>query len=415
MQIIYILLIAYVCLVPFYYFGLPIAKYFPLALIALLFVLSWVKGYMKISLFVKDKLNIYILIYTALTFLSGIGTAYYPVSLAKGVYYALTGVLVYLILSSWRLDNGPKERLLKIIVLTGFIASAYAVITLFAGKDVLFGWLPYSKSNLIPPDVFLKAGRVSSSLGNPLFLGGVLSVIFPLSAYFCLSAGAQKQKSRADYLMPASMAVIMLATILTFSVAALLGMVIFYVVYSLFLKKGHQGGYHSSLVNMFAFLGAVLACIVLYVMAINAFCLASDGNCPFDGLFGKIDFQKLANLQGISLRFDSLKSAVSSLGGKNALFGIGIGKIGTGTSAFSKVSMDNYFCLSLIENGILTTAALIFMLGVIVKRAYNKHKEALSGFLFPCAVIFLINLLFWDALNQPTMRILFWSLIGLLG
>ncbi|TAM36752.1 hypothetical protein EPN54_05560, partial [bacterium] len=223
-KFIYIFLIAYICLLPFYYypagyftvFKIPLIKYFPLILITALFAISAVKLSFRVKPAKEDTLKLCVLLYFFLTLFSGAGTAYYPISVFKALYYAATGLLIYFIISSWDLSIALKVYFLRSIVFIGFLVSLYGIITLLLGRDLLFGYLQYSKSNLIGPDIWLKMGRISSSLGNPLFLGGVLSLLFPISVYLYLLD--QKEKKFPGIFMAGQAVVIFLGLLLTFSI-----------------------------------------------------------------------------------------------------------------------------------------------------------------------------------------------------
>lgn len=419
-KIIYIFLIAYICLIPFYYypancfsvFKIPIIKYFPLILIAILFVVSAIKPSFRINLIKGDKLKLSILLYLFLTLLSGLGTAYYPISILKAIYYAATGILMYFIISSWNLSAPLKVYFLRSAVFIGFLASFYGIITLLSGKDLLFSSLQYSKSNLIEPDSWLKMGRISSSLGNPLFLGGVLSLLFPVSVYLCLLN--QKDKKFYGILTIAQAAAIFLGLVLTFSIGALVSIMAFYIYYRTKIKKPYQNSSDYKKVGLCLFFGVSLCCFILFILIANIFSLLSHNNYIFGNFLGKIDFQKITNIQGISLRWDSLKYAGGLLKTPNAFFGIGIGKIGTGEYYLSRVSLDNYLCLSLIESGIFATITLILVFWTTLRKAARKNEDPVYAFLCASIIVFFINMLFFDALNQPVMRILFWSFIGFL-
>jgi len=229
-KIVFIILLGYISLVPFYYYppvnlwgkNIPVAKYLPLFLVFVLLLLSLKR--ITLGAIKKEKLNLYVTLYFLATLLSGAGQAYYRVSFLKAVYYGLTGVLVYFIVYSWQLSQSAKIRLLRSIVLFGFIASVYGIVTIILGSDILFGKLDYSKSNLIDPAVFLKMGRISSTFGNPHFLAGFLSAVFPISVYLFHLDSAATVGKRAVWraMVPV---VIFIAAMLTFSIGAFVGMV----------------------------------------------------------------------------------------------------------------------------------------------------------------------------------------------
>jgi O-antigen ligase len=427
LKIVYIFLLGYISLIPFYYFPsisifgikIPIIKYFPLFLILLISATSLLKGSINIRLIKQEKLNVYILAYFILTLLSGLGTKYHHISILKAVYYGLSGILIYFVIYSWRLNQIDKLSFLGSVIIIGFIVSLYGITTLVIKKDILFCGLQYSKSNLIDPKIFLEMGRISSSFGNPLFLGGFLSVIFPFSLYLHLFNS--EQKKIPNYLTAILPIVIFIAIMLTFSLGAFLGIIAFYAIYHIKIEEFYRVFSTYKKMRILFLCGVILLCAVLFIMATNALLVLYKGDYLFGNFLGRFDFHKLANVQAISLRLDSLRCALSFLKTSNCLFGIGIGKIGTGDNQFSRVSMDNFYCLSLIESGILTTLFLLIIFYLIIKKAYNKlaglisiEEKRLTIFLMASFIIFFINMLFWDVFNHPTIRILFWSFVGFL-
>jgi low affinity Fe/Cu permease len=419
-KFIYVFLVVYICLIPFYYyppisFGdykIPLIKYVPLVLIATLFIISSIKQVFKITSVKKNELTLIILLYFSSTMFSGLGSAYYSISFSKAIYYAATGILIYFIVSSWNLNIGSKVYFLKLIVLIGFLASLYGIITLLVGNDFLFDYLQYSKNNLLEPSVWLKIGRISSSLGNPLFLGGVLSLLFPISVFLCLHS--QKEKSHSDILFIVQSVIILLGLILTFSIGALVSVLFFCIYYNLIIKKSCKSLFNFNKVNLVIFLGTGLCCFILFILITNIFALVFHNNSIFSNFLGKIDFQKLTNIQGISLRWNSLTYTFDFLRTLNVFFGVGIGRIGMGDYYQSRVSLDNNLCLSLIESGIFATIALLMVFWLAIRTANRRNQDLIYTFLNASIIIFFINILFFDALNQPTLRILFWSFIGFL-
>jgi len=450
-KFLYSFLIAYVSLIPFYYFpagylfGLrvPLVKYLPFLLIMGIFLISLLKGIFNLKVIFRKKLNICILAYLILTFFSGFATDYYPVSIFKAVYYGLSGILVCFIVYSWELDINMKIYLLRKIVVVAFLAGIYGIITLILKKDILFGGLMYTDSNLVNPKSFLEIGRISSTFGNPLFLGCFLSAVFPISIYLQLLNYEQGSKFFPKYLPEAISLVIFTGILFTFSVGAFFGIIVFSVLYGIrkYILSGrrsffqpqmlreensgecperkgtsvfvNRGGNYEKRTGVFLFFCASLLFLVLLMLTANILSEFHSKEYLFGKYLHRFDFHKLSNMQAVSLRLDSLKYSFDFLKSGNSLFGIGTGKIGTGSNFFSRVSMDNYFSLLLVENGFLAVSLFLIIFYFIVKKGFRK-KEGANFFILSGLIIFFVNMLFWDALNQPTIRILFWSFVGFL-
>lgn len=427
LKIIFIFLLGYISLIPFYYFPsfsyfgikIPLIKYLPLFLILFLLIISFLEGYINIKAIKKERLNIYILIYFFITLFSGIGTTYYPISMLKSIYYGLTGILVYFIIYSWDLNQANKLRFLQNIVILGFIVSLYGIITLVLGRDILFEKLQYSKSHVIDPKFFLEMGRISSSFGNPHFLGSFLSAIFPISFYLHLHALEKKILSWHTAVMSIF---IFIGITLTFSVGAFLGVIVFYIFYHIKIKTLYKklSIYDYKMTEISFLLGVILLCAVLTMMTTNILLYLYKGNYLFGKFLGRIDFHKLANIHGFIYRSDSIKYAFDSLR-TNCFFGMGIGKIGVGNNIFSRITMDNFYCLSLIESGLIPFISMLIISYLIIKKGYDKFKNVtlmeqkrLRVFLIGSFAMFFINMFFWDVFNHPTIRILFWLFVGFL-
>ncbi len=92
---VYILLIAYISIITFYYLpyvyvfnaALAVFKYFPLILIFLILWFVYNNKYFHFNIIVADSVNISVAIYFILTLLSGIFSPYYFISISKAFYY----------------------------------------------------------------------------------------------------------------------------------------------------------------------------------------------------------------------------------------------------------------------------------------------------------------------------------------
>ncbi|MFH1339293.1 MAG: hypothetical protein ABIH40_05580 [Candidatus Omnitrophota bacterium] len=429
-KITYVFLIGYISLLPFYYFPavyifglrLPLVKYLPLLLIMIIFFISLLRGSMGIKVIRGQRLSLYILTYFFLTLLSGLGTAYYRVSVLKAVYYGLTGTLLYFALYSWKKSPIDKISIFRSVVVIGFIVSSYGIATLVIKKDFLFAGLQYAKSNLIDPKILLDMGRISSSLGNPLFLGGFLSAIFPLS--FFLYLFNSQQKERPNFFTAIMPVVIFIAIALTFSVGAFLSAIAFFIIYHVKIRKICNYDILPAFkrAQRLFLAGVIVLSLVLFMMTANVFSQYYTEGYLFGSVLGRFDFQRLANPQAVSSRLEGLEDAAGFLKTKFCFFGIGIGKIGSGDNRFLRVAMDNYYCLSLIERGALVAVSMLVLFYLIIKKAQNQisspvslEEKRLNAFLMASLAAFFINMLFWDTLNHPTLRILFWSFVGLLA
>jgi len=416
---VYILLIAYISIIPFYYLpyvyvhntALPVFKYFPLILIFLIFWFAYNNKYFHFNIIVADSANISVAIYFILTLFSGIFTPYYFISISKAFYYGMTGILIYFVMYSFRLKETDIETFIRSFVLIAFIVSFYGFITFILGKDILFSRLPFGKSNIIHPNVFLKAGRISSTFGNPHFLGSFLSCIFPLSIYLWL-----KQKGLRNFLIYMTASVVLFSAILlTFSMGAYISIVVFFMFY-LKLRTKCQFSISEKIIKNILLGYAVAVLLTIILIASNLFAKTYYPNGKTLITVGRIDFDKLANPEGFTYRWGSIRTALRYWNINHGL-GIGIGRIGSGSGLTHRITMDNFYCLSLIEYGFMPTLAMFIVFVIFFKNVHNS-KVLINVPLIPILemslVSFFINMFFWDLFNHPTMRIVFWSLAGIL-
>jgi len=255
-------------------------------------------------------------------------------------------------------------------------------------------------------------GRISSAAGNPLFLGGILSLLFPLAIYFYLQD--QGKRRPGNVFIAAQVVVIFLGLVLTFSIGALVSVIFFYFYYRHKTKNMFPESRSFKKTGIFLLFSLGCSCLLIFILSVNIFTLTRNNSYFFGNFLGKIDFHKLADIPSLVSRWNSLKFTAGFLGSPSSFFGVGLGKIGTGEFFPFRVSLDNYFCLSLVESGVFATAALLLVFREALKKGFKKTQDPLNVFLSASIIIFLINMLFFDALNQPVLRILLWSLIGFL-
>jgi len=417
---VYTLLIAYISIIPFYYLPyvhvhnteLPVFKYFPLISIALIFWFAYNNKYFHSNIIVANSANISVAIYFILTLFSGIFTPYYFISISKALYYGMTGILIYFVMSSFRLKETDIGIFIRSFVLIAFIVSLYGLVTFILGKDILFSRLPFEKSNIIHPNVFLKAGRISSTFGNPHFLGSFLSCVFPLSIYLWL-----KQRGLRNFLIYMTASVVLFfATLLTFSMGAYISIIVFFLFYLKFRTK-YQFSISEKIIKNILLVYVIVILSTIILIASNLFAKVYYPNSKTLINIGKIDFDKLANPEGFTYRWDSISTALRYWNINYGL-GIGIGRIGRGSGLIHRITMDNFYCLSLIEYGFIPTLAMFIVFVIFFKNVHNSKVSInipLISILEMSLVSFFINMFFWDLFNHPTMRIVFWSLTGILG
>ena len=412
---IYSLLFIYVSLIPFYYLpylnigkiSLPIFKYLHLLFIFFLFKFSLAK--IK-QIDFKSRLNILILVYLVLTFLSGLFTNYYLISLSKAFYYALTGITLYFLLAALSWTEKRIENFLILFVCIGFLVSIYGLFTFILQKNIIFSHLLPNKSVLISPEVFLEYGRISSVFTNPHLLAIFLSAIFPLAAYLWL-----KQKRLFGFLLYAVVNLIIAgAMILTFSLESDICLFVVCVFYLFSREYGNISFPYRKITRIiFIFILFVSIC-VLSVAGFYLYFKVNNISYGESVFLGRIKLSMLANPHGFSFRWESVILAFKNWF-INSGFGLGIGKIENGTNIIGRLTLDNFYCTSLLEYGFWATAVMLAVFASFVFNIFknkNKHKLVLIMGVSICS--FFVGMFFCEPLHHPTLRIFFWSLAGML-
>jgi O-antigen ligase len=424
-----LVLFTYISLLPFYYLSwisiqipripvkFPLFKYLPLIIILAMsgfFMTRMFKaGSLKIS-----YINLAIYLFTGLTLFSGIGLPYYYVSLAKALYYFISGALLYFLVVS--IDPGINKirRFFQYAVILASLVAAYGIITFASGNDFLFGKI-YSQNALFPQSLHFNMGRILSSLGHPVFLGSYLAILSPLFLFNLYSCRTR----RRQFIAWALYLIIMLAILLTFSGGAYLAFIIANSILIFLLQKRQLKPIPKPrLFCLFCpsiilaiFFSIIMLTIMLDNQTINnvIFKLSSLLSC------GRIKFEELLNLKPLATRMDSLKIAGDILK-TNPVFGIGIGRISSGSYVLNKFAVDNMYLSFVSESGLIGLMAFLFLNFVIFKKLLNHCKNLPSGedklmllTLFTCLVAFLVDSFYWDTLYHPTIRLIYWLIIAM--
>ena len=131
------ILFTYISLIPFYYLS-HVFKYTPLIIILIMsgFLVNRV---FKTGLFKPSYINIAVYLFIGTTLFSGISLSYYRISLAKALYYFITGAALYFLVTSVSLSINKIRAFLQYAVILASLVAAYGITTFIARKDFLFG------------------------------------------------------------------------------------------------------------------------------------------------------------------------------------------------------------------------------------------------------------------------------------
>ncbi len=424
-----LVLFTYISLLPFYYLSwihvqipvisikFPLFKYIPLIIILAMSGFLMTRMF-KAGSFKVSYINAAIYLFTGTTLFSGIGLPYYHISLAKALYYFISGALLYFLVVS--IDPGIDKirKFFQYAVILAALIAAYGITTFAAGKDFLFGRI-YSQNAFFPQSLHFDIGRILSSLGHPVFLGSYLAILSPLFLFNIYSC----RTKRRQFIAWALYLIIMLAILLTFSGGAYLAFIIANSILIFLLQKGQLKPIpkprlfclFSPSVILAIFFSIIMLTVLLDNQAINniIFKMSSLLSC------GRIKFEELLDLQPLATRMDSLKIAGDILK-TNPVFGIGIGRISSGSYVLNKIAVDNMYLSFVSESGLMAIMAFLFLNFVILKKLLNHYKNLPAGedklmllTLFTCLVAFLVDSFYWDTLYHPTIRLIYWLIIAM--
>ena len=423
------ILFAYISLVPFYYLSsvfvqipgtaikFSLFKYTPSIIILGLFVLL-IKQIFKTGLFRFSYVDIAIYLFVGTTLFSGIGLSYYHVSLAKALYYFITGVLLYFLITSINLDMNKVIKFLKYIVIVASLVAGYGIFTFIWGKDLLFDKI-YSQNLLSTQTLHFKMGRILSSLGHPDFLGSYLAILSPIFLFRTHYSQTKYKKFIAWVLY----LIVMAAILLTFSGGAYLAFIFANSILVLFIRKQS-----SQPINKLYLFSLLLPTIILGIFFIIIMLTVIPGNQAMSNyilkilntLFcGKVKFEELLNLKPLAMRIDSLKLTWSILK-TNPIAGIGIGNISSGGYVSNRLAMDNMYLSIISESGLIGISAFLFMNFMILKKLLSyyeriiieEHKLIIIT-LVMCLLVFLVDSLYWDTIYHPTIRMIYWIIMAI--
>jgi O-antigen ligase len=411
-----LILFTYISLIPFYYLS-RIFKYAPL--VTILIMSGFLAERMfKAGSFKLSRVNIAVYLFIGATLFSGIGLPYYRISLAKAVYYFITGALLYFLVTSVNLSIDKIKRFLQYAIILASLVAAYGILTFIARKDFLFGGV-YSRNLFFPQSLHFAVGRILSSLGHPVFLGSYLAILSPLFL-FNLSSSKTKYKqfiARLLYL------VVMLAVLLTFSGGAYLAFIVANSLLIFFLQHGQSDSLRKLRLISLLYPSMILAVFFMII----AFTVIIDNRSINNTIFkilnplfcGRVKFEELLALRPLQMRIDSLKTAWGILT-SNPLTGIGIGNISSGRHIFNKFAMDNIYLSIVAESGLTGLIAFLFLNFVICKKLLKDYKNLLVEehrliilTLAACLVAFLVDSFYWDTFYHPTIRMLYWLIIAM--
>ena len=422
---IFVLLLGYISLVPFYYLQ-PLSlervsfhffKYLPFLLcvaltVARLIVIRQWRG-------MVDKTDWAMGVYLLCCCLSLIGAKYPGIGAAKLIYYSVTGIYMFYIAQSF--DAATLYKILRWVAWFSGCVAIYGVVSYLVGTDFLWDrWhdATHYYSNY--------SRRLSSTLGNPMFLSGFICLTAPILVGEIFVARANLYRALV-FVGVMAMAISLILTVTRSAWFAAVFMTALWLGLCRHrrgtVKKGIQIG-----------IGVVAA--VLLLAPVVSLSLPEKTTHTTEYIGNRIGSTGLDN-DTIWLRLKLLEIASAEITSQ-PLLGLGFGNFTrvfverhqrayesyqrtfrTDTSISKDHSLENMYLMFTVETGLVSLGAMLFFLYkrlACLRRVFSVTEDRQQWFLLLAIFVgvcgFLLQILAWDGLNQPATRILFWSLLG---
>lgn len=410
---------------PFYYLqpvqlslgseSVTFAKYFPLIIILLLALFSLIYRPFKKFETVRSPLDRYVILYFCVGAISIMDAAYVEVGLLKIVYYTLTGTgLLYLLL----FQAFPQQRIYLLIKWVFFVATLvafYGVTVYILQRDYIWGFV-YDAHN----PYYSGISRSASTLGNAVFTGSYLALCLPFSlwAWHCES----NPKLKRIYLGCFLITLIGLGS--TFTRGAWLAASLALIIYC-WPQRDSLLMYFRRCVN---FRGIVIIGIVIL------FSISALENAGFRGGIHqtwRLFWMRLGHATVISetesFRLAQYKTTWRVLQ-VQPFWGIGFGnftrlfdqyKHPSTPPGYIAKTTENMYLMVTCETGLVGLCSFLGLLFFAIREVWVAYDRAPVGpdrsFLLALLASFcgfMVNMITWDALNQQTVRMTFWMLVG---
>lgn len=411
-----VLLLAYVSWVPFYYlqplslqhFSFSAIKYFPFFLCAIL-IFSHLPFHVE-RVGIVRPIDPLLWVYWLLCLASLYNAEHPMVGMGKLVYFSATGAALAYCIRSLGLDD--VRSIPTVLVSLGSGVSCYGIWTYVAKDGFLWAGM-YHETHY-----YSGVEKVSSTIGNPIMLGAVLTLILP----FCIAGVASRSSTtlRLGYLM-AGLATLICA-VLTFARSAWVSVGVVVFVWAVIHRtlSGHVIWRRRMFV---AFVCALLVAPVLQMLLRDSVERAAYTAVEK----ASSTFRHDPNVEFRVAQFKTTAEVMAHY----PLGGVGFGNF---TRIFERVkdgsttaldlpnaahTTENMYLMVIVETGLPSLLVLLCFFGTYLNWLRKRYLESTGDdTLMVLAVIsstagFLVNIFFWDGLNQPAVRILFWSIVGL--
>ena len=342
---------------------------------------------------------------------SSVGAREPVVSLAKTVYYFVTGGMLYLVLVDTLKARGRARVPLYVLLGAAYVAAVAGVLEFALGESLVYGrcFAPENEAyrRLIPDPWFGR--RIVSTIGHPGVLGSYLMLVLPIS----VSATLRADRRRVQAILAAGSLVVLAGLVLTFSRGAWLAALVSMGVY---LKL--RGTRHLLALPLVA---AVLVAVVL----------------GFGGVSEVVTERAADAYENYVLNFTSTTRGAAyayaaTIANTHPLTGLGTGMyrfaaydlrrtLDVATPLGVLDTPDNMYLVWLAENGAMGLCAAVYMLAALLRHLWRAGKvqadpvrRDLAWGAIAAVAGLCVNMLTVDVLYFHVTRTAFWIMMGVM-
>ena len=320
-------------------------------------------------------------------------------ALSRLGYYAITGMLLYLVSAdTFRTRKGTSGFILFAVAVAAVVA-LYGVLEFLRNSNPLSGSV-FSQEN----PTFRRFGgvtggrpRISATIGHPVYVAAYLVLTLPLALHLFVRSKDLLRKVCSGFVLMLMFA----ALFFTFA----------------------RGGWVASLVALFLYLRSKgRRALVFWLAGVSIFVGAMLTSGKIRGIVKSRDpFREIARelrTKPSGGRMDAYRVA-GEIVSERPLFGVGTANYRLVARKYGDINEtpDNMYLRLIYENGILGFGAVVFIFWGMLKNLKRcREKSGAEGDLalaFTAALAgFLVDMVTNDALAFPTTRIAFWTLAG---
>ena len=437
-------LFAYISLVPYYYLqgqnltqevpAFSLTKYLPFVLVGL-GLLIWMGGLAKRSRKVfRSPVYPFMVAYLGLSLCSLLGADHARLGLVKWIYYNTTGCILCLLVMQYCRSWQDVRRVARLMASVSGVVVLYTILAVLWGDDPLWG---KAQSTYNP---YYTQHRATGPFGHTVATASYVMFFIPLALWMWLAVGRLSWKVVWGTVCALYIPVILL----TQTRGALLATGVCIVLIAPWLKREGRvlGGIDRR--NWAIRAGVALAALLAIGRGLEVDRLATDRLVQIKERWRHILEQRSITIRdgdkeyhyGSLLEYTerfriAQYHTVGNILEEHPVLGVGFG---TFTRAFDQFkytesymerefpehTTENMYLMFLAETGWAGLVSQLALMGtalVMVFRAYRRsahgeQRNFLLAYLSGAGGL-TFNMLTWDILNEPTLRMSYWMLTGL--